>query len=158
MVLRKRFSAFTSVVIGRKGWLRLVGAVGAAEALNGGVRLPAGLEQVVNPQPAIPRREFGVVASPRAAGIAEDEDALGIIHEGSGLGEIGRGGAVLDHQLIALTNDAARAARNLRDHVRAEALNDLVERARHGRQRGELFDQSVAARNGFTAFDRLAVT
>src|SRR5260370_9102242 len=88
-----------------QGWLRLVGAVGAAQALNGGVRLPAGLEQVVNPPPPIPRREFGVVASPRAAGIAEDEDALGIIHEGGRLGEIGRGSPVLDQQPIALTND-----------------------------------------------------
>jgi hypothetical protein len=51
-----------------------------------------------------------VVASPRAAGIAEDEDALDIIHEGSGLGEIGRGSAALNHQPIALANDAARAA------------------------------------------------
>ena len=61
----------------------------------------------MDPQPAISRGEFGVVASPRAAGIAEDKDTLGIIHEGSGLGEIGRGSAVLDHQPIALANDAA---------------------------------------------------
>ena len=87
----------------------------------------------------------------------EDEDALDVIHEGSGLGEIGRAGAVLDHQPIALANDAARAAGHLGDHVRAEALNDLVERARHRRQRGELLDQTVAARDGFTALDRLAV-
>ena len=117
------------------GW-RLVSAVRTTQALNGGVCLPARLEQVVNPQPAIPRRQFGVVAPARAAGIAEDEDALGVIHESSGLGEIGRRGAGLDHQPIALANDAARAAGNLGDHVRAEALDDLVERARHGRQRG----------------------
>ena len=73
--------------------LRLVGAVGAAQALDGGIRLPAGLEQVVNPQPAIPRRQLGMVAPARAAGIAEDEDTLGVIHEGGGLGEVGRSGA-----------------------------------------------------------------
>ena len=73
-----------------------------------------------------------MVASPRAAGVAEDEDALGVIHEGGGLGEIGRGGAVLDHQPIALADDAARAAGDLGDHVGAEALDDLVERARTG--------------------------
>ena len=81
--------------------LRLVGAVGAAQALDGGVRLPAGLEQVVDPQPAIPRRQFGVVAAARAAGIAEDKDALGVIHEGGGLGEVGRGCAVLDDEAVA---------------------------------------------------------
>src|SRR5207237_8889264 len=65
--------------------------------------------------------------------------------------------SVLDHQPIALANDATRAARNLGDHVRAEPLDDLVERAWHGRQRGELLDQAVTARDGFAALYRLAV-
>src|SRR5882672_2840407 len=42
--------------------LRLVGSVGATEPLDGGVGLPSGFEQVMDAQPAIPRREFGVVA------------------------------------------------------------------------------------------------
>jgi hypothetical protein len=29
-----------------------------------------------------------VIAAPDAAGVAEDEDALGVVHEGGGLGEI----------------------------------------------------------------------
>ena len=60
-------------------------------------------------------------------------------------------------QPIALADDAARAAGHLGDHVGAEALDDLVERAGHGRQRGELLDQAVAARDGLAALDRLAV-
>src|SRR6267378_8475980 len=50
-----------------QGWLCLVGAVRAAQALNGGVRLPAGLEQVVNPQSTISCRQLGMVAPARTA-------------------------------------------------------------------------------------------
>ena len=137
--------------------LRLVGAVGAAETLDRRIGLPAGFEQVVDAQPPIPRRQLGVVAAPRAARFREDEDALGVIHEGRGLGEVGRAGAVLDHQPVALADDAARAAGHLGDHVGAEALDDLVERAGNGRERGELLDQAVAAGDGLAALDRLAV-
>ena len=56
--------------------LRLVGAVGAAESLDGGVGLPAGLEQIVDAQAPVLRRELGVIAAPGAAGVGEDEDAL----------------------------------------------------------------------------------
>ena len=69
--------------------LRLVGTIRATQALDGGVGFPARLEQVMNTQPAIPSRQFGMLASARAAGVAEDEDALGVVHEGRGLGEIG---------------------------------------------------------------------
>ena len=41
--------------------------------------------------------------------------------------------------------------------IRAEALHDLVEGARHRGQGGELLDQPVAAGDGLAAFDRLAV-
>ena len=76
--------------------LRLVGAVGAAEALDRGIGLPAGLEQIVDAQAPVPRRELGVIAAPGAARVREDEDALVVIHEGGGLGEVGGAGAVLD--------------------------------------------------------------
>ena len=58
---------------------------------------------------------------------------------------------------LRLADDAARAAGHFGDQVRAEALHDLVERAGNRRQRGELFDQPVAAGDGLAAFDRLAV-
>jgi DNA-binding XRE family transcriptional regulator len=55
MVERKRFSAWTSVAIGpEQRRLRLVGAVGAAQALDRGVGLPARLEQIVDAQPLVP--------------------------------------------------------------------------------------------------------
>ena len=44
--------------------------------------------------------EIGVIAAPGAAGIGEDEDALVVVHEGGGLGEIRRGGAGLDAEPV----------------------------------------------------------
>ena len=52
---------------------------------------------------------------------------------------------------------AARAARHFGDDVGAEALDDLVERAGNRRQRRQLLDQAVAARDGVPASHRLAV-
>ena len=74
-----------------------------------------------------------------------------------GLGEVGRAGTVLDHQPVALADDAARASGDFGHHVGPEPLDDLIERAGHRRERGELLDQAVAARDGFAALDRLAV-
>src|SRR6516162_11603550 len=53
-----------------QGRLHLVGPVSATQALDGGIRLPAGFKQVVNTQPAIPRRQFGMIRTSGAAGIA----------------------------------------------------------------------------------------
>ena len=111
----------------------------------------------MNPQAAIPCRQLGMVAPARAARVGEHEDALDVIHERRGLGEVGRAGTGFDQQPIALADDAARAAGHFGDHVGTEALDDLVQRARHRRQRGELLDQAVAARDGLPALDRLAV-
>src|SRR3546814_887014 len=55
--------------------LHLVGAVGSAEALDRRIRLPAGFEQIVDPEPAVPRAEIGVVTATGAAGVAEHADA-----------------------------------------------------------------------------------
>ena len=78
--------------------LRLVGAMGAAEALDGGVGLPARPRADSGRAAAVPGREFGVIAAPRAAGVREHQDALLVVHEGLRLGEVGRAGAVLDDQ------------------------------------------------------------
>src|SRR5207237_5668052 len=48
--------------------LRLVGPVGAAEALDGRIRLPTRLEQIVNPQAAILCRQLGMIAPAREIG------------------------------------------------------------------------------------------
>ena len=44
---------------------------------------------------------------------------------------------------LALAHDAARPAGDLGHEVGAETLDDLVERTRHGRQRGQPFDQRI---------------
>ena len=44
--------------------------------------------------------EIGVIAAPGAAGVGEDQDALVVIHEGGGLGEIRRCWAGLDADAI----------------------------------------------------------
>ncbi len=108
-------------------------------------------------QPTVPRRQFGVVAAARAARLREDEDALQVIHEGGGLGEVGGGRAVLDDEAVALAHHAARASGHFGDEVRAEALDDLVERAGNGRQRSQPLDQLIAAGDGLAALDGLAV-
>src|ERR1700681_4846460 len=55
-------------------WLRLVGAVGAAEALDGGVGLPARFQQIVDTLTAVLHREVRVIGTPGAARVGEDED------------------------------------------------------------------------------------
>ena len=98
-----------------------------------------------------------MVAPARAARVGEHEDTLDVIHECGGLGEVCGARTGFDQQPIALADDAARAARDFSDHVGSKPLDDLVEGAGHGRQRGELLDEAVAARDGLTALDRLAV-
>ncbi len=114
-------------------------------------------------QAAVLDRQFGVIGPPGAASVREDEDALGVVHEGLRLGKIGRSRAVLDGEAIdavrsGLADDSARAARHLGHQLRAEALDDLIERAMHRRQRSELLDQAITAGNGLAALDGLAIT
>ena len=75
----------------------------------------------------------------------KDQDALHIVHEGLGLGEVRRAGAVLDDEqrrVAGLADDAARAAGDFGHHVRPEALHDLVERAVDGCERRQMLDQA----------------
>ena len=101
MVERKRFSAFTFVAIGRNsGGCAWLVRLRPAEALDGGVGLPARLQQIVDTLTAVLRREIGVIGAAGAARVGEDEDALLVIHEGLRLGEIGRAGAGLDGETV----------------------------------------------------------
>src|SRR3546814_1521718 len=108
-----------------------MGAVGAPEARDRGVCLPAGLEQIVNAQAPVPGTEVGVVAAPGAAGIGEDEDAFLVVHEGLRLAEIGRGGAALDGEAVAarvgLAHDALRPAGDLGHLLGPDVPYALVE-------------------------------
>jgi hypothetical protein len=130
--------------------LHLVGTVGAAEALDGGVGFPTGLQKIVHAQAPVPRAEIGVIATPGAAGVAEHQDALLVVLERLGLGEVGRPGPALDGKApvagsIHLGDDAARPAGDLGHLVGAEVLQDLIERARNRVQRGQVLDQLSGA-------------
>ena len=113
--------------------------------------------------PLVPGGKIRVIAAARATGIREDQRAFLVIHEGLRLREVCGAGAVLDNEALAATicgrlaDDPARAAGDLGHRVGAEALDDLVQRARDRRQAGQLLDEGIAARNRFPRFHRLAV-
>ena len=106
----------------------------------------------------VPAGEIGVIAAAGAAGVGEDQDALVIVHEGGGLGEIWprRGGFRRRDGRRAL-DDAPRAAGDFGDKIGAEAVQDLVERALHRRQCGQVLDYPVAAFDRLARNDRVAV-
>ena len=85
----------------------------------------------MDPQAAIPCRQFGMVRTSCTSGIAKDKDALGVIHERRGLREVRLRGPVLDDEAAALANDTAGAAGDFSDHIGTKSLHDLVEGARH---------------------------
>src|SRR3989338_4539997 len=57
----------------------------------------------------------------------------------------------------AVSDRLAEPARDLGHEIGAEALDDLVKRPRHWRQRGQLLDQRVAPTGGLATFYCLAV-
>ena len=138
-----------------------MGAVGAPEPLDRLVGPPAGLQQIVDAPLRVAGREIGVVAAPGAARHGEDEDALGSVHEGGGLGEIGGWGPVPQGEAVAAAladaEDAARPSGDLGDRLVAEALQDLVQRGGDGGERGEPLDHVVAPLDGLAADDGVAV-
>jgi hypothetical protein len=54
-----------------EGRLRLVGPVGAPEALDCGIGLPSGLQEIMDAKAAVSRCEVSVIAAARATGVAE---------------------------------------------------------------------------------------
>ncbi len=98
-----------------------------------------------------------MVGAAGAAGVAEHQDALVVVHEGLRFGEVGRPGTVLDTEAVTVAHDSTRPARHLGDHVRAEALHDLVERTLDRRKGGKPLDQAVTALDGVSALHRLAI-
>src|SRR5215471_11676982 len=98
-----------------------------------------------------------MVAPAGAAGVGEHEDPLGVIHERRGLGEVRRRSTVLDDEAAAPADDTAGTAGDLSDHIGTKSLDDLIQGARHRRQRCQLLDEAVASRDGFTALDWLAI-
>ena len=64
----------------------LMGAVGTSKPLDCAVGAPARLQQEMHPALLVLGVQTGVIRPARAAGIREDEDALGTSHEGIGIG------------------------------------------------------------------------
>ena len=135
--------------------------VGAPEPLDRLVGAPAGLQQIVDAPLRVGAGQIGVIAAAGAAGHGEHQDALGPVHEGGGLGEIGRGRPRAQRQALALgianPQHPARPAGDLGDRFMPEPLHDLVEGGGHRRQGGELLDQRVALGLGLPADDGVAL-
>ena len=87
---------------------------------------------------------------------------LSAVHEGGGLGEVGRGRPAAQRQALAArignSQHPARAAGHFRDRLVPEMLHDLVERRRHRRQGRELLDKRVAPGDRLLAEHGVAVT
>jgi hypothetical protein len=97
-------------------------SVGPAKPLDGAVGAPARLQQEVHPALLVLGIKAGVVGAPRAAGIREDEDALGPAHEGIGIGQRLVGGARFKPlAAVGQGHQAARAAGDLGHGIGAEA-------------------------------------
>ena len=98
---------------------------------------PARFQQIVDAARGVGATEIGVVAAPGAAGHREHQDALAAVHEGGGLGEVGRGGTGAQRQALAPgvrnLEHPARASGDLGDGIVSEAVDDLVERRLYSR-------------------------
>ena len=137
----------------------LVGAVRATETLDGVVGAPSRFKQEVNPALLIPTAEVGMIGTPRAARIGEDQDTFGPFHEALRFGDIGTGTTPFETLLtIAARYQPAGPARNLGDGLGPEMLDDRVERSGDGRQCAELFDQHIARGKGTRAENGIALS
>jgi hypothetical protein len=105
--------------------------------------------------------EVGVIAAPCAAGIGEHQNALGVVHEGLGLGQVGGRWAVDDGKDVAgecgLAHDAPSPPRDFGHRIGAEVVEDLIQCGLHGGQGGEMLDELVAAGLGLLAVHGLAI-
>ena len=83
------------------------------------------------------------------------------LHEGAGLGEIGRGRPGAERQALGAAvgelEHPARTPGDLGNGIMPETVNDLIECRRHRRQGRELADQFVAGGHRLLALDRVAV-
>ena len=112
----------------------------------------------MHPEALVLRTKIGVVAAPCATGVRKDQDALGIIHEGLRLAEVGGGGTVLDLEpSLARLHDAPLAPRDLGHRIAPEMPEDLVERALHRGEGTKMLDKIVPPPLRLTADNRIAV-
>ena len=92
----------------------LIGAVRATKTLDGVVGAPSRFKQEVNPALLVPRAQVGMIGTPRAARIREDQDALGPFHEALGFGDIGAGATDWQAMDVGGGREVCRAPRQLR--------------------------------------------
>src|SRR5690606_11988414 len=64
--------------------MNLVGPVGATEALDGGVSLPATLEKIMHAASLVLGRSIGMIRASGPASLAEHDDRFAAVHEGRG--------------------------------------------------------------------------
>ena len=95
--------------------------VGAAETLDRLVGAPARLQQVVDAAVGVGAGQIGVVAAPGPAGHGEHQDALGAVHEGGGLGEVGRRRPRAQRQTLAACASVILSTRRERPVTSATA-------------------------------------
>ena len=84
--------------------------------------------------PALVPGQVGMIGTPRAACIREDQDALGPFHEALGFGDIGASFAVEALLTIASITSLRVRPGNLGDGLSPEVLNDCTGRRCDGRQ------------------------
>ena len=108
-------------------------------------------------QPAIPRRQFGMVTPPVPPASENTRMRLTSSMKAEVSARLAEPARFRPPAGRPCRDDAARAARHLGDQFGAEALDDLIQCPRYRRQRGKLLDEAVTACDGFPALDRLAV-
>ena len=149
-------------VLGGNG---LVGTVGAPKTLHLAISRPAQLQGIVDTALLILRLVRGVQRNPGCSRVADDGDPLLALLEGFHLGEVRlvhrhAFHLALDVLLAAglgVHHQAVPAPRQLRHGVRAEVLNDLVERVVGDADLGECFDHLVPEGFHLRVLHRLAV-
>ena len=95
--------------------MRLIGAVGTAQSLDGRIGLPSRFQEIMDSEPSVPCREVSVIGTPGAASVGEDEDALRTSSmERLSFAKVRGTGAVLDDEPV----DAIRSG--LADEVLRE--------------------------------------
>ena len=120
-------------------------AMGAPETLNGVVRAPAGLEEVMTAALLVLRADRGMVGAPCAPRVGEDEDGFLSIHEGGALSRICRSRPALDPQApIAIPKRSLAAPGHFGHELWAEGPEKLVKCRRHWGQQHQILDQTVA--------------
>ena len=112
----------------------------------------------MHPQALVLGPEIGMIAAPGATGIGEDQDALGIIHEGLGFSEVGGSGTLLDPEPpLPRLHDAPFAPRDLGHSLPSEMPKDLVEGTLYWGEGTEMLDKLVPPPLRLAANDVIAI-